>query len=159
MHDEKSKSQKKRDAQVLRELGVRLTTLRREQLDALSLPPTLYKAITDAKALKSYGAIRRQAQFIGKLMRTEDGEAIVAALSAMDAANEATTGTFHLLEMWRTRLLTGDNAALTEFIDTYSPADIQALRQQVKKAIKEQQAGTSTTASKALFRYLRACLS
>jgi ribosome-associated protein len=49
--------------------------------------------------------------------------------------------------------------ALTDFIDHYHPEDSQQLRQLIKKAIEEQQSGRYPGAGKALFRYIRSCLS
>jgi ribosome-associated protein len=69
----KSKSQKKREADALQQLGVALVDLRLDQLKQLLLPELLHKAILDAKKITSHGAKRRQAQLIGKLMRFVNG--------------------------------------------------------------------------------------
>ena len=72
----KSKSQKKREADALRELGVALTSLRIDQLNNMQLPEALYLAIVGAKKITSHGALRRQGQLIGKLMRLADSDKI-----------------------------------------------------------------------------------
>ena len=69
MDEPKSKSQKKREADAVQKLGVALVGLRVDQINKLSLPETLLQAIIAAKKITSHGAIRRQAQLIGKLMR------------------------------------------------------------------------------------------
>lgn len=74
-----SKSARKREALALQELGVALIRLRLDQIEKLPLSEALHVAIIDAKKLKSHGAIRRQAQLIGKLMRSADHEAIRVA--------------------------------------------------------------------------------
>ena len=66
MEEPISKSQKKRDADALQKIGVELVALSLEKLDTLPLPDNLRRAIIEAKSLKSHGAIRRQAQLIGK---------------------------------------------------------------------------------------------
>ena len=71
-----SKSQRKRDAHALQELGVALTSLRHDILKTLPLGEPLYQAILEAQKCKSHGARRRQEQLIGKLMRRDDHEAI-----------------------------------------------------------------------------------
>ena len=158
MEEPISKSQKKRDAEALRKLGVKLIELSTAKLDTLPLTDQLRQAILDAKLIKSHGATRRQAQLIGKLMRNADSEAILNAYEALVAEDGAQTAAFHELEQWRERLINEGKEALTEFIDGYQPADVQQLRQLVKKAVDEQNAGKHLGASKALFRFLRSCL-
>nr|WP_232220302.1 ribosome biogenesis factor YjgA [Legionella tunisiensis] len=142
----------------MQKVGVKLIALSLAKLDTLPLPPNLRQAIIDAKSIKSHGAIRRQAQLIGKLMRAADSEAILEAYEAIIAVDSAQTASFHELEQWRERLIHQGKEALTEFIDAYQPADVQQLRQLVKKAVEEQNSEKHAGASKALFRFLRACL-
>jgi ribosome-associated protein len=159
LEEPKSKSQKKRDADALQKLGVKLIALNMEKLHALPLSENLRQALIDAKSIKSHGALRRQVQLIGKLMRTVNSEAILDAYNAMLAEDKAQTATFHGLEQWRTRLLNEGKVALTEFVQSYKTTDVQQLRQLVKKAVEEQNGGGHTGAGKALFRFLRSCLS
>ena len=77
--DEISKSQKKRDADALKKVGVELVALSVDKLDLLPLSEPLRSAILEAKRLKSHGAVKRQAQLIGKLMRSADHDDILAA--------------------------------------------------------------------------------
>ena len=158
MDEPKSKSQRKREADALQKIGVELIALSLEKLDMLPLPANLRQAIVDAKLLKSHGAIRRQAQLIGKLMRTDNSEEILASYEQLQAEASATTADFHILETWRVRLIKEGKDALTEFIATYQPDDVQHLRQLIKKAVDEQSKEQHTGASKALFRYLRSCV-
>lgn len=159
MEELKSKSQKKRDADALQKVGVKLIELSLAKLDTLPLSPNLRQAIIEAKSIKSHGAIRRQAQLRGKLMRAADSEAILEAYEAILAEDRAQTVVFHEVEQWRDKLINGGKEALTEFIAEYQPNDIQQLRQLIKKAVDEQSSGKHTGAAKALFRYVRACLS
>ncbi len=155
MDEPKSKSQKKRDADALQKIGVKLIGLSLEKLDSLPLSDNLRRAILDAKALKSHGAIRRQAQLIGKLMRGGDSEQIVGAYEQLLAEESTQTAAFHDVEHWRTRLLHDGKDALTDFINQYQPEDVQQLRQLIKKATDELSKERHTGAGKALFRYLR----
>lgn len=159
MEEPKSKSQKKRNAEALKRLGLSLIELSQTKLDTLPLPDNLRQAIIEAKSLKSHGAVRRQAQLIGKLMRAADGDAILEAYEAIVEEGSAQTAAFHELEQWRERLITQGKDALTAFIDSYQPEDVQQLRQLVKKAVDEHHTGKSLGAAKALFRFLRSCLS
>ena len=151
----KSKSQKKREAEALQKVGVELIALSLEKLDALKLPDNLRRAILDAKSLKSHGAIRRQAQLIGKLMRTQDSDNILAAYEQQQADASATTALFHEVEQWRMRLINEGKVALTELISAHPTVDVQHIRQLIKKAVDELKKEHPTGASKALFRYLR----
>lgn len=76
-----SRSARKRQALALQELGVRLTWLKPAQLQQLPLPEQLLVAVLEARQLKSRAALARQRQYIGKLMRSLDAEAIERALS------------------------------------------------------------------------------
>ena len=158
MEEPKSKSQKKREADVLQNIGVQLVALSMEKLNALPLSPPLKQAILDAKSLKSHGAIRRQSQLIGKLMRSDKTEELLAAYEELRADDSAQTAAFHEVEIWRERLILEGNHAITEFITAFQPEDVQQLRQLIKKAVKEHENQQHTGASKALFRFIRLCL-
>ncbi|KTD42780.1 ribosome biogenesis factor YjgA [Legionella parisiensis] len=158
MDEPVSKSQKKRDADFLQKMGVQLIHLSLSKLELLPLPDNLYKAIIDARSIKSHGAQRRQAQLIGKLMRTADHEEILAAYERLLEEDKSVTASFHEVEHWRDRLLNEGKEALTEFIEAYQPEDVQHLRQLIKKAVDDQQKEKNTGAAKALFRYLRSSI-
>lgn len=158
MEEEISKSQKKRDADALQKIGVSLIDWSIDKIDKLPLPDNLRKAIIDAKSIKSHGAKRRQAQFIGKLMRTSDLDTILPIYEDLIADESAQTAAFHEIECWRTRLIEEGNTALTEFIDTFHPEDVQQLKHLIKKAQQEQSNSTNLGASRTLFRYIRSCI-
>lgn len=158
MDDIKSKSQKKRDAAALQHFGTQLIALSLDDLQSLPLSEPLLRAICEAKALKSHGAVKRQSQLVGKLMRAIDHEALSEAFEAMQAEDRAQTAQFHAAEAWRDKLLQGGAEALTVFVESFKPDNVQLLRQLIKKA----QASTSPiqqkTAYTALFRYIKQCL-
>lgn len=64
-----SKSARKREYIALQKLGEELITLKRSDIDSLPLEDNLRDAILEAQQIKSHGALRRQKQYIGKLMR------------------------------------------------------------------------------------------
>lgn len=158
MDEPVSKSQKKREADFLQQTGIKFIELSLAKLDLLPLPENLYKAIVDAKSIKSHGAKRRQAQLIGKLMRAADHEEILTAYERLCAEDNAVTASFHEVELWRDRLIHEGKAALTAFIERYHPEEVQYLRQLIKKAVDDQQKEKNTGAAKALFRYLRSSI-
>lgn len=158
MDESISKSQKKRDADALQQLGVRLVALPAAKLDTIPLSDDLRQAIDLAKTLKSHGAIRRQAQLIGKLMRSADTQAIAQAFQDLVDESSAKTAVFHEIEQWRMQLMMNNREALTDFINHYPKTDVQMLRQLIRKAVEEKNTNKVTGAAKALFRFLRSCL-
>lgn len=150
-----SKSQKKLDALNLQKIGTKLIKLPSASLDKIPLSDALRQAIDDAKTIKGHGAVRRQAQLIGKLMCRADHEAIIEAYNLILAEGNAQTAAFHDLEYWRDKLIQGDKEALTEFINLHPTVDAQHLRQLILKAAQEIHSGKSTGAATALFRFLR----
>lgn len=81
MNSKPSKSARKREFLALQELGEQLIALSEEQLGSIELDDRLREAVVAARAIKSHGALRRQKQYIGKLMRQVDPEPIRAALA------------------------------------------------------------------------------
>ena len=84
-----SKSSRKRAAHAAQKLGERLTRMRPQDLTTLPLSDELRDAITEARRLTSRGALSRQHQYIGKLMRGIDIAAVEAALDALEVAQKA----------------------------------------------------------------------
>jgi ribosome-associated protein len=80
----RGRSARKRASHELTKLGVELVGLRAAQLEALDLPERLRDAVTEARRLTSFGAQRRQAQFIGKLLRKLDEESVAAIRKAVE---------------------------------------------------------------------------
>jgi len=80
----RGRSARKRASHELTKLGEELAALRPEKVAALSLPEPLDDAIIEARRLTSFGAKRRQAQFIGKLMRKLDDDQVAAIRKALE---------------------------------------------------------------------------
>jgi ribosome-associated protein len=122
-----SKTQRKRDMHALQDLGTALTALSVDRIRALNLPEGLERAIIEAKSLKSHGAIRRQLQYVGKLMREVDPAPIRAYLDRLAGASREAAASQHLAERWRDRILE-DVAAADAFCVAFPSADRQQLR-------------------------------
>ncbi len=75
-----SKSARKREYLALQKLGEELLTLRDSDLQQIELDDDLLNAVLEARRIRSHGALRRQKQYIGKLMRSVDPAPIRAAL-------------------------------------------------------------------------------
>ena len=76
-----SKSARKREYLALQKLGEELLTLRESDLEGIELDEDLREAVLEARRIRSRGALRRQKQYIGKLMRHVDPEPLRAALA------------------------------------------------------------------------------
>jgi ribosome-associated protein len=110
-----SKSARKRAHLALQELGVQLTNLSDEQLDAIDMDERLREAVEEARHIKSHSALRRQRQLIGKLMRQADAAAIRASLDRIAQATRIPKALFKRAETWRDRIATEGHAAVVEF--------------------------------------------
>ena len=79
-----SKSQRKREMLALQDLGQELVDLGAQQLAQLDLPGPLLEAVLAAKRIpkSKFGGLRRQMQYIGRLMREVDAAPIRARLDA-----------------------------------------------------------------------------
>jgi ribosome-associated protein len=107
-----SRSARKRASDELQTLGERVAALPAATIASLPLPERLADAIAEMKRLKSFGARRRQAQFLGKLMRRLDEDALDAVRAAVSAAHEPSarqTALLHRAERIRDALLESDS--------------------------------------------------
>ncbi|KAA0874051.1 ribosome biogenesis factor YjgA [Nitrincola tapanii] len=151
-----SRSEIKRQMEALQALGEKITELRPDQQERIPMDETLRKAVAETRRIASHRARRRHFQYIGRLMRQADAEAIQAALDEFDTASQLHNQKFHLMENWRDKLLQDeDGSQLQSFIQHYPHTDIQQLRQLIRNAQKEQQAQRPPTYFRKLFRFIR----
>jgi ribosome-associated protein len=120
-----SKSTRKREQLALQELGETLIALNDSELALLSLDDKLHKAIRDARQISSRGALRRQKQLIGKLMRDVDPQPIRAELAKLRIDDVRSKRLFARAERWRDRLLVDGSMALNEFDAETNTADAE----------------------------------
>lgn len=151
-----SRTKKKQQVEELQKLGAALIALPAVTLDALDLPAQLLVAVRDAQRFTSHGAIRRQLQFIGKIMRKIDPEPVRAAVAAITNQSATVRARQKRLEQWRERLI-ADDAALTEFAGAHAGADLQAMRTIIRNARKEIAESKPPRAQRELFRLIREC--
>ena len=100
-----SRTQIKQEMEALQKIGMRLTALNPDQLEQIPMGETLAGAIHEYQRLKKNEAKRRQGQYIGRIMRNADPEAILNALNKLDASQLQHARHFHILEQWRERLI------------------------------------------------------
>ncbi|MEW5967043.1 MAG: ribosome biogenesis factor YjgA [Pseudomonadota bacterium] len=136
VYDGPSKSQKKREVEALQDLGAELVKLPDAQFKRIELPEDLRQAVADCRRITQNGALRRQKQFIGKLMRAIDPAPIQAQLDAFKGVSAAENARLHQAEKWREKLI-ADNEALTLFLNRYPDTDVTHLRQLIRNARDE----------------------
>jgi len=150
-----SKSRRKREAHAQQALGEALLQIPEAEWPSLAVPEELAAALREALRIHARGGRRRQLQYIGKLMRRIDSEAIAAALARRDERQATARRDFHRLEAWRDRLLAEGDAALPELLAEFPGAERQQLRQLIRNARRERAAAKPPRAARLLFRYLR----
>ena len=153
-----SKSARKREALDLQSLGEALIELPAAELAALGLPETLHDAIAAARGISSRGALVRQRQFIGKLMREIDPAPIRAALARRGSADRARAARERLIGEWRDRLLIDEASAWSELQTSCPQAALEELRALARQARAERDSARAPAASRRLFRRLRELL-
>ena len=149
-----SKTKLKAEADAQQEIGVKLVALPASKLAQLDLPERLIDAINEAKRITANGAIRRQKQYIGSLMRDIDVTPIVEQMQKWEGKNTAENAYFHQLENWRTRLIADENA-LSEFMGIYPNVDSQQIRTLIRNARREASSNKPPKSSRELFKLLR----
>lgn len=146
----------KRKAEALQSLGEELITLKPELLARFDLPDPLRDAIVAAASINSHGAMRRQRQYIGKLMRKVDAAPIRARLLEIRGEDAMTRARLHRAERWRDRLIAEGDPALTELLADRPDADRVQLRTLTRDAQRERASDAAPRAQRELFRRLRA---
>jgi len=150
-YDGPSKSQRKRDMHELQVLGEELAGQSLERLRTLDLPENLMEAFIHVKSIKAHGAVRRQLQFIGKLMRTVDPAPLRQQLDIWSGHSREGVARQHQAEHWRERLIEQDEA-FTALLSEFPHADIPALRQIIRNARKEKEDGKPPKHFRELYR-------
>jgi len=150
----KSKTQIKREMEELQVLGGKLIKLGSSQLEKIPMDEPLTAAIHEASNIKHREGLRRHMQFIGKLMRSNDHEAISEAYERIMGQGQENAKALQLCELWRDRLLKNPKA-ISDFINDFPTDDIQLLRQLVRNAQKEVSQQKPPTNSRKLFKFLR----
>jgi ribosome-associated protein len=151
-----SKSAVKRQMTALQELGESLTRLTTKQLANVPIDDErLIEAVREVQRISSKNARKRHMQFIGKLMRDVDSEAISAAIDAMYRQKQETNDKFHGLEALRDDILEQGLAGIEQVVARWSNADRQQLRQLVLQHQREIKNNKPPAASRKLFKYLR----
>ena len=150
-----NKSQIKRDIAELHDLVEEMTQLTRSQLDTLHLPEDIAEAIRSAAGMPAKGARKRLLKFITGLLRKMDIEPVREKLARLQNKSAHAAREHHLVERWRDQLIEQGDDALAQLLKEYPGADRQQLRQMIRNAGKEADAGKPPKSSRLIYRYLR----
>ncbi len=152
-----SKTQIKKEMHDLQQIGLRLTKLSTDTLKKMNLPAELLEAIVAYQKINSNSALKRQAQYIGRLMRTVEVTPIEEYLARLAGENTAYNAFLQRVEQWRTLLLE-DDGALERFIEMYPDIDTVQIRTLIRNARKEKTQDKPPRAYRTLFQTIKSAL-
>jgi len=156
-NDGPSKSELKRQMTERQKLAEVLAALSSDALKTIPMDEAIKAAIAETNKIKSFEAIRRHKQYLGKLMRFLDEtelEAIQKRLDAIQGVSKAETAKLHFLEGYRDRLI-ADDAAFTKLIEQFPEMDIQNMRTLIRNARREKEQNKPPKAYREIFRCLK----
>ncbi len=152
-----SKTKIKQQMLDLQDIGEQLVELSKDRLKEIDLPERLYDAVHEMKRITTFGARKRQMQYIGRLMRDVDAAPIIAKLEVWSGKSNQHIAWLHQLERWRDRLLE-DESTLTELLTEHPAVDAQRLRALIRNAIKEKELEKPLKSYREIFQVLREIL-
>lgn len=126
-------------------------------VEKIGLDEELFEAIATYKKITSNSALKRQAQFIGRLMRDTDPAPIEAYLAKLRGDNTAHNAFLQRVEQARIRLL-ADDGAITQFMADFPQADAGKLRTLIRNTKKEQEQNKPPKNFRALFQEIKAVM-
>ena len=150
----KSKTQLKKEADDIQQFGIEMSNLPNHKIKELSLSDEIIEAIIFYKEIKKNSAKRRQAQFLGKLLRDFDLSNVTQEMDTLKAFSRLQVKFEHEAELWRDKLI-NDQSALNEYINEFQP-DLTNLNQTINVARKEFQSDKKSKNYKNLYRIILA---
>ena len=144
-----SKTRLKQEATQLQDLGTRLTAYDPKVLAKLPLSDVLLAAIKEFNRLpNSHGARRRQLQYIGKLMRDIDYDAVMQAIEAMEAGHLRKQRKPSVAKLLCERLLEGGDDAINAALAEHPQLERQTIRQLQREFLRAKEPGRDKFRSK-----------
>jgi ribosome-associated protein len=150
----KSKTQLKKEADDIQHFGIEISNLPNHKIKELSLSDEIIEAIIFYKEIKKNSAKRRQAQFLGKLLRDFDLSNVTQEMDTLKAFSRLQVKFEHEAELWRDKLI-NDQSALNEYINEFQP-DLTNLNQTINAARKEFQSDKKSKNYRNLYRIILA---
>lgn len=148
-----SKSAVKREMLALQDLGKTLCELPFDKVKRSPASERLLEAISDFHKCRTFGAKKRQLQFVGKVMRQEDAESIEAWVNGETVEQKLQVLHMHAAERWRDALVENP-AKLNEFLDEFPDGARAGLNVIVRNAASERKANKPPKHYRALYQAL-----
>lgn len=149
-----SKSEIKRDAEDLKQLGEKIVNLTKNNLARIPLNESLLDAIELAQRLQKE-ARRRQLQYIGKLLRGIDVEPIREVLDKIENKHNQQQAMLYKIEKVCDELVEKGDVALTDLLNDYPDGDRQQLRNLIRSAQKELEQNKPSKAYREIYQMLK----
>jgi|TARA_B110000196_G_scaffold307884_1_gene307994 ribosome-associated protein len=125
-----SKTRLKQGATDLQQLGQKLTTYSCAVLRKLSLNEVLISALEEYNRLpNSHGARRRQLQFIGKLMRDLDYDAVIKSIDDLESGHLRKKKKPSAAKLLCEAILESGDAEINAALEQYPQLSRQTMRQ------------------------------
>ncbi|WP_448245400.1 ribosome biogenesis factor YjgA [Thalassotalea agariperforans] len=151
-----SKSQIKKEMHELQALGRKIVAMSKAQRAKLPLDDDMKDALVLADKIKNkHEAAKRHMQYIGKLLREADLEAIHLAMDAIANKHQQETIKFQQLEQLRDQLIAGNNDDAEALLAESPNMERQKLRQLIRQAAKEVKAEKPGKSYRDLFQYIK----
>lgn len=150
-----SRSRKKRESSAMQALGEELTRLSASAVRSMGLADDLERAVLEWHSMSTHEARRRQLQYIGRVIREGNWEAVAAQVGEVRTLRRAEDDNFHRLEELREELLAVGPDRLHPYLEQWPDVDARRLRLLVRDAQAERAEGKPPRAGRALFRLLR----
>lgn len=154
--DYKSKTEIKKEMHDLQDLSRKIVGLSKAQRARLPIDDTMQDALILADKIKNkHDAFNRHMQYVAKVLRESDLEAIEAELSAIANKHQQETKKFHELEELRDKIIAGSNDDIESLLAECPDMERQKLRQLVRQAAKEVKAEKPARGYRELFKYIK----
>lgn len=151
-----SKSQIKKEMHELQALGRKIVAMSKAQRAKLPLDDDMKDALVLADKIKNkHEAAKRHMQYIGKLLREADLEAIHLAMDALANKHQQETIKFQQLEQLRDQLIAGNNDDAEALLAESPNMERQKLKQLIRQAAKEVKAEKPGKSYRDLFQYIK----
>jgi ribosome-associated protein len=153
-----SRSEQRREALGVLHLALSLMEQSDARISQIPMDEDLRSLVLASKKITAQIARKRQAQYLAKIMRREDDDALQAIRAALDhdkVEGRREAQALHQVEYWRDRLVADGDEALSELLAEHPHADRQHLRQLARNAHQEKLKNKPPHAFRELFRELR----
>jgi ribosome-associated protein len=152
----KSRSQIKSEAHDITTFGKKLIELNENQIKSLPLDEKIIDNLLNAKNMSKI-ALKRQLQYIGKLLRSINIDPIYEAYNTYNSKSDQNKALIQRIENLRSKLIDPETSkdSLTNFLSTYPNANAQVLRQLIRNTQKDILKKTSQKNFKELFQLIK----